>query len=254
MNAYDIIDRLPYEMAARLQSDPFFADIPVVVMEAGNVNLEMKRRAALTEEKSGKRGAAVVVLQLVADDMNPHLQLGPMKYYPAFQVLENVELNNDDAGTKKSHRKIARRIRDLFKTTGFVGLVEDLRPAKPCIEPVDMSEIGELIRASQVNFECLEIPLQSITVVQPPVCTVVNNTQIELTCPTAGAEIWFTLDESFPYPGDKTVYDGSTSQRYAAPINITPPGITLRACGYLPGSEDSIPSWIIRKSIVTEPV
>lgn len=83
MNTYDIIDRLPFEFAARLRSDPFLLDVPVVVAEEGNINLEMARRQAITEEKHGKRGAAIIVLQLVADDLNPGLQLGPMKFYPA---------------------------------------------------------------------------------------------------------------------------------------------------------------------------
>jgi hypothetical protein len=250
MHSYDIIDRLPYEIAARIASDPFFVDIPVIVAEAGNVALEMERRQAVTEEKSGKRGAAVIVLQLVADDPNPNLQLGPMKFYPAIQVIEQVEMNNDDCGTKKSHRKIARRIRDTLKTTGFVGLIADLRPGKPCIEPTDLSEIGALLKGSQVNFECLEIPQEQITVVQPPTYSSDANGKLLIACATVGAEIWFTTDDSYPYPGDADSFPGSTSQPYTGPVTMTSPQTIVRACAYLPTSTDAIASWVNRQTII----
>src|SRR5579859_5977585 len=122
MNVTDILDRLPFELAARLESDPFFVDIPVVVAVKGNVAQEFQRKQAVIEEKSGKRGVCVVVLQIVADDIYEGLAAGPMKLKPAFQVIENVEMNNDDSGTGKSARKVARHIIKNIKLAGFRGI------------------------------------------------------------------------------------------------------------------------------------
>jgi hypothetical protein len=236
METLDIIDRLPFELAARLECDPFFRDIPVVVAEAGNIKLEMERKQAVTTEKSGKRGVAVIVLQIVAEDPFKNIQFAPMQLNPAFQVVENVEMNNDDDGTKKSHRKVARRIRDVIKHCVFAGLVQDMKAGKPCIEPVDLSDIGKTIKASQVNFECLEVSGEAQTLVQMPIFTGDangGNPQLTIASATPGAAIWFTTDDKFPYNGDKDIFPGSTAQLYTGPIPIPAEGFVVRACTYL---------------------
>ncbi len=239
MDAIDIIDRLPFELAARLECDPFFADIPVIVAEAGNIRLEMERKQAIVTEKAGKRGVAVIVLQLVADDMSKNLQFGPMILYPSFQVIENVELNNDDAGVKKSHRKIARRIRDVIKNCNMRGLVQDMKAGKPCIEPTDLTDLSPALKGSQVNFECLEVSTQDQVQVQEPTFVGVMNDnvpQLVISCATPGAAIWFTTDDTFPYNGDKATFPGSTAQLYTGPVNISEDGFIVRACAYLDGA------------------
>ncbi len=134
----DIIDRLPYEFKARLEADEFFCDIPVVVAEDGNLKSEMEKRQAVLTTKTTKRGVAVIVLQVVADDNFPNLRFGPMTLRPAFQVVEQLEFNRDENRTKKSARKVARRIRDVIKGAGLQGLVLDLQADSPCIEPVNL--------------------------------------------------------------------------------------------------------------------
>ena len=235
METLDIIDRLPFELAARLETDPFFADIPVVVAEAGNIQLEMERKSAVTTEKSGRHGVAVIVLQIVADDPFKNLLFAPMQLNPAFQVVENVELNNDENGTKKSHRKVARRIRDVIKNCVFAGLVQDMKAGSPCIEPVDLSDLGKTIKASQVNFECLEVLGETQTLVAMPQFSrpADGTPQFEIACATADAAIWYTLDDTFPYNGDADTFPGSTAQRYTGPISIPAAGFIVRAGAYL---------------------
>jgi hypothetical protein len=243
MLAIEIIDKLPGELAARLQSDPFFTDIAVVVAEKGNVAAEFARQQAVITETSGKRGVAVIVLQILANDYSNNLQFGPMILKPAFQVVENVELNNDDNGTKKSARKVARKIRDVIKNCNLMGLVQDMRAGTPCIEPVDL---GDAYVANQVNFECLEVSQENLTQVQMPSFTAATN-QLILSTATAGAAIWFTTDDSFPYPGDNGSYPGSTSQLYTGPVNLAAGSIVIRACAYLDGS---IASGVNRATII----
>ncbi len=239
MDATDILDRLPYELAARLECDPFFVDIPVIVAEAGNIRLEMERKQAAITEKNNKRGVAVIVLQLVADDYSKNLQFGPMIIYPAFQVVENVELNHDDFGTGKSHRKVARKIRDIIKNGNLMGLVQDMKAGKPCIEPTDLTELGELLKGCQVNFECLEVSTEQQTQVQMPIFTGITTNgvpQVLLTSATAGASIWYTIDDSYPNNGTADTFPGSTAQLYNGAINIPAGGFTVRAGAYMDGA------------------
>lgn len=252
MKAIDIIDKLPGEFAARLQCDPFFADIVVVVAEKGNVALEFARQQAVIAERNGKNGVAVVVLQLSADDFSPNLSFGPMTLRPAFQVVENVELNNGDAGTGKSARKVARKIRDVIKGFNVMGHVQDMRAGKPCIEPVDLKDMGDGVVGYQVNFECLEVSHEDLRQVQMPAFVAGNDPQsptFELTCGTPGADIWYTTDDSFPFPGDASAYPGSTATLYSAAVSFSG-SVLVRAAAYLDGQ---IASGIARATLVVIP-
>jgi hypothetical protein len=237
INAIDVIDLLPFELAARLECDDFFADIPVVVAEKGNIAAELARKQAVITEKGGKRGVAVIVLQIIADDEYQSPAFGPMRLKPAFQVVENVELNNDENGTKKSCRKVARRIRDVVKPLRLVGLTTDFQTDKPCIEPVPLAkELGDSIVANQVNFLCYECDSEPISQVSMPQFFGAGGSdpQLEVTCETAGADIWYTLDDSYPVP--TTINPDSTATLYAGQIPIPAAGFTVRAGAFLTGS------------------
>ena len=238
MNNTDIIDRLPLELGNILTTDAFFANIPIVVAEKGNIAAEYARAQAVITEASGKRGVAVIVLQVVADDMSNNLQFGPMILKPAFQVVENVELNNDPSGIGLSARKVARKIRDVIKTQNLIGLVSNMTTGKPCIEPVEIKDLDTSTISYQVNFECLEVGLEQMTAVQMPVIAMgTNPPQFTLTSATPGAQIWYTLDDTFPFNGSNAVYPASTAQLYVSgnPVNIPTGGCTLRARAYLIG-------------------
>ena len=254
MKTTDIIDLLPTEFANRLMCDPFFSEIPVVVAEKGNIALELEKLQAVVSGKTGKRGVAVIVLQMVAEDLSNNLTFGPMKLRPSFQVVENVEMNHDEAGTGKSARKVARRIRDVMKNANLIGLVRDMRTATPCIEPVDLTEIAANIVGYQVNFECLEVSVEQLTQVELPVLTgdVVDGLPVfKLSSPTDGAEIWYTTDDTFPFNGTADQYPGSTAQRYTGPVPFTD-SVLVRACAYVSG-ETNIATGIIRSTVAAQP-
>ncbi|MDB6108331.1 MAG: hypothetical protein JWR69_81 [Pedosphaera sp.] len=239
----DVMDLLPGELAARLEADAFFADIPVTVVEKGNLKAEMARREALNIAKvDGKRGAAVLVLQIVADDDYPNLTGGPLTLKPAFHVIENVEMNNDERGTKKSARRIARRIINVLKNFGMHGLVKPLSADKPAIEPFSPDDLGKNMVGYQVNMKCLEGAQETINVVQPPVIAAAATAtpQFTLTCPTPNAVIYYTLDDSYPSANNDQALP------YTDPVDIPAAGVTVRACAYFP---DWIASWVIRAEI-----
>jgi hypothetical protein len=245
MQNYDIIDRLPCELANCLLTDSFFQLIPVVVAEKGNLSKSIEESQAVINAKSGKRGVAVIVLQVIADDVSNDLQFGPMLLRPAFQVIENVELNHDDQGIKKSARQVARRIRDAIKNQNMTGLIGNMQTGKPCIEPAELKDadgksISENLVSYQVNFECMELGLVQMTAVQIPSILAAAPTQTlpaqcALASGTPGAAIWYTTDDSFPFNGDKTVYPQSTATLYTGPVNIPQGGCWLRARAYVDG-------------------
>jgi hypothetical protein len=227
---------MPYELAARLESDPFFSDIPVVVFEEGNIKTEMDRKQALVTTKTGKRGVAVIVLQVVADDTYPDVMFNPLLLHPAFQVVELVELNRDPNGTGKSARKVARRIRDLMKIFGMQGIAKTIIPDEPCIEPVKLAdELGKSVKAYQVNFHCLEDHDELLNQCQRPTFTIdAEAGQVTIVSATAGAEIYYTLDDSYPSKANPraVLYNGPVDIPDAA-------GVVLRACAYPTGTTNA---------------
>lgn len=227
----DVIERLPRELAARLESDEFFSDIPVVVADEGNVEAAIKKRQAAITTKNGKIGVAVVVLQIVGDDEDDNVAFGPFSLRPAFQVVENRELNLGVNGTGKSARKIARRIALVIKPLRLSGMTTDFVLDKPGIEPVKIEGQANLI-AYQVNFKTLEADSEQLEQVDMPRFAIVGET-LTLVSGTAGVEIWYTVDDTYP---DWNVANNeeSTSKFYSDPIAIVE-GMVVRACGYQAG-------------------
>lgn len=232
MTSLEIIDRIPYELAARLEADPYFVDIPVVVAEEGNVFEEIKRRQAVMTEKCGKRGVAVVIPQVIGDDEYPEVALGPLLLRPAFEVVELVTLNRDPNGTGKSARQVARRIRDVIKPLALPGLLTDMVPEKPCIEPVAaVPEMGTNVVAYRVNFRAFEAEATTPSVAAMPLLSEAAG-QLVLATATADAAIWYTLDDSYPAP------NYGESQLYSGPLTLAAGTWILRCGAYLAGATD----------------
>lgn len=242
-----IVDRLPYELMARLEADAYFCDIPVVVAEQGNVRKMLEAKQAVMKTKTGKWGAAVIVLQIPEEEFRPNLQFGPMLLHPELQVIEIVDQNQSAAGTGKSYRQIGRRIVRNLKGVIIEGLTKQIATRKPAIEPVSLADMyGQAARGVQVNLECLEASSDGGQQVALPTLTPFAGAgpQVQITCATPGAVIYFTTDDSYPQPAGAS--PKSTAQVYSSPINIPAGGFVLRACAYADGM---VASSVPRKTI-----
>lgn len=229
--AIDVIDLLPTEIEAILESDSYFSDITVVVAERGNVVAEMQAKQAVITAKTGKRGVSVVIPQLEARDPNLGGSYGPMQLQPAVQVYEIVEVNNGAGGTGKSARTIARRIRDILTNARAAGLFKALRPDENFLVPLNLKEANLI--GYQCNFVCLEDDGEAISKVQPlptflPASGATPQT-VTITAPS-GSSVYYTTDGSHPWTGNPT------ATLYTAPITLATGPVILRARAFLTGS------------------
>lgn len=223
--AIDVITRLPFELEAMLEADPFFSDIPVVVADRGNVEEEIKKKRIAISSKGGKTGVGVIILPLVADDEDPNIPSGPMDLRPAFQVFEQREINRlPSTGTGKSSIRIARKIRNVIKGRQLIGIVGSLNPDKPCIEPVTFEGKKDLV-GHQVNFICKEADSEIVQRCLIPVFSRVGD-NITIASQTDGAQIYYTTDDSFPWSGN------TNATLYTGAVAIPAEGLTLRACAF----------------------
>lgn len=240
----DVIEFLPLEFASWLECHSFFSNIPVVVLEVGNIATELAAKQSVMTIKNGKRGAAVVIPQLLADDLYPNLAFGPMKLRPAFFVYEVPELNHDANGTLKSARRIAREIVKVVKPLRLIGLATDMVPDSPAIEPLNIPKVeGEKkFVGYQVNFTCEEADDEPLSQVATPLFekNPLDSTQLVMTCDTPGAQIWFTTDDTLPVPTDKK--PSSTATLYSTPVQVPEFGFTVRALAVKEGAVASSPN------------
>lgn len=245
MKAIDVIDLLPGQLAARLEADDFFSDIPVIVADNGNVKSELERKQAAITAKGGKRGVAVVVLPIAADDDLNEVAFGPLLLRASFQVVEAVEINQGSGGTGKSARRVARKLRDIIKPLRMAGLTSEFVPDAPFLEPLNLAaDLGASAVGYQVNFKCYEADDEEILQVAIPVFSPAEaaSPQFVLSSATPDAEIWYTTDDSYPAPGR------AGSVQYTAPVDIADT-VTVRACAYKSGC---IASQVARKTLTVE--
>lgn len=242
VKAIDVIDRLPLELQGWIESHQYFCDIPVVVFDKGNVEKELATKTSVITSKGGKKGVAVVIMPVIADDEEAELVFGPMTLRIGVQVVEQVELNNGPYGTGKSARKVARKLRDVIKPCRFVGLTTDFVTEKNCITPVDMGkQLADLVRGYMFTCYTWEADDEELNQVAMPQFSKVEDSgpRLKMECATPGAQIWYSLDDSLPGP------NRPGSLLYAAPIAITDDAV-LRAAAFL---EPSIGSFVHRVPI-----
>ncbi len=258
ISSLDVVDRLPLEQVARLESDPFFIDIPIIVFEEGVVLTEMQKKQAVVTTKSGHRGAAVIIPQMILSDPYNDLQFGPCLIRPAFHALEIPELNRDPNGTGKSARRIARRIYQSFKIFGIQGLVKTFIPDEPFMVPLRLSgEETKAMRGYEINFHCLEDDGEKLSMCQRPTFLVTD--QLEILSATANAEIYYTLDGTYPSKANPNAH------LYASPVDIPDlPEVIVRACAYPAGTTNAgnggepidpdllsiLPSWVTQRNLI----
>ena len=237
LQAQDVLEVLPYELAARLAADDYFTDITVVVAREGDVRSEAEKLQAYLQAKNGKRGIAVIVLQVDAEDPYPELEIGPLKLMVTFQVIEQVELNRGKEGTGKSARQVARRVQLVTKTAQFPGLVESLLcPTRSIYEVSPPKETRNVVML-HVDFECYEAdfrnPVKQVSSIG--VDQVSQPGYFILSCSTPGATIVYTLDGSSPVLLTPDGSQNPGAQVYSEPVAIPNTFPAFRACGYLKG-------------------
>lgn len=220
-----LLTELQRDIAARLEADEICGRVRVVTERRGDVLAEINRALATVNARSGLKGLALVVLQIEGDDTAPDYPVPVLEVRPVVRVLEEPNANKSgdlDALT------LAYRVALLFKLWTCHGKTSPFTGAEPMI--VGVEDILAPL-AYDVRFVARQKNVQNNRKAATPVITPSSGAPpqtVALACATVGAEIWYTLDGSYPVPGQA----GSTE--YSAPIDIDYP-LTLRAVAYLSG-------------------
>jgi hypothetical protein len=215
---------------ARLENEPFFADIKVMLRRDGVTADDVAREIGPNQKKAGKTGACAIVLMpvfLKPEGESP----GPvLRTRLSVQVIESRQFNNlASVGTRKSAEQIATNVLNLLHLYTPFHIGQTLTAGENPLTPVDIEDNADWV-SYRADLE-LHIGLTRTDKVANPDVSIALGL-ITLTCATPGAAIYYTLDQSYPGAAN------SNAVLYAGPFD---PGAAtvLRAVAY---KSDSIPS------------
>jgi len=213
-DADKLLDQLQEDIAGRMQADAFFSDIPVLVMQKGMIESDIENALLTFNEKSGKRGTVAVVMPLAVETPDDDAHAVRMVLLPIVTIYETPQFNRDteSGGTGKKLYQVVLRVLRLFHkwNPGTAGTFSMAKRAAVAFDaPAGSNGINCFFRS--------RADLDKAAKVQPVKITG-DASAVTLTCNTAGASIYYTLD-------------GTDLETLPAPIAVDA-GTLLRAAAY----------------------
>lgn len=206
-----LLDQLETEIAQRLESLPFFANITVHADPQKNIVAEI-------ETKIAKLKTLIAPLVSAADDNNP--SMGSGVYFDDIQITVGVFQHPLLKGSDPTPRTICEAIHAGLKGWTPASLNSPIVPTKPGIQQI----ADRTLNIWNTNFQTkggLVSELPKIYAVESSV----TGGNVTLTCDTAGAAIFFTTDNSTPSPRNGTLYTAAFASS----------GETVKARAFLAG-------------------
>jgi hypothetical protein len=218
--------RLQSDLYEALLSEPLLSTINVVLYRKLRLESVINLDAIYLTPRNGKAGCGILVEMPSLRVLHPGVSGPPGSLEISCAILEEPNLNFAvPAGSFQSAESVSRLVLDsshLWSDAG-IGVMSASREA---IQPVE--DFGPGLVAYRVRWALQETKTQ-IPRAAAPAASVDPDTQLlTVSCGTAGAQICYTLDHSFPGPGNPLALF------YAAPVPAPPAGTLLRAAAYAP--------------------
>lgn len=209
---------------ARLQADATFAAVPVLLQRKGVTESDIEIALGTLNAKSGLAGALAVVLMPTLEPDSPDAPGPRYRVVLSVQVIEQPLINLGDSGTGQTAEQLAERVRQLLHHASFG------RGGSWAFSGMDPLEQGEGKISYAVKFSRLAGDASGDRLVPPGLALAAGI--VTATHADAVAALWYTLDGSYPWPGN------STATLYTAPVALSAP-TTLRAAAYRTGYQAS---------------
>jgi len=221
----DYLDRIQADTAGILAGVPKLALATHLVDDEGDIEAGVLRKLATLDDKTGKRGLAIIVLMPEVVEADENLPGPQMEVSQEVQVIEQVLLNRDaTSGTRIRSATAALRVLSALHMhtvgnfTWYAG--------RNAIKPLPMDRKGFVSHSVEVRLR-LSVPVPA----KPQAVSMTNEAGVmTLSCATPGASIYYSLDGSLPGPAN------GTAVLYSVPIVLEPipVGTLLRTAAYAP--------------------
>lgn len=209
-----------------LAGTEYLAEVPMLLLR--KENLENKLYNALkvlaVTPDGRKPGACVVVLMPTADVADPNLSGPQMEVTFTIRIMENPTINLSDGGTGKSAEALALFTLRALHGLAISGQLSTLYGDNAALRPAEEKDL--VAYDVQLKARLGQNPEAKCA----PVALAAGAGTFTATCATAGADIYYTTDGTFPFKAPvfnlatmASLYTGATA--YAS-------GDTIRSVAY----------------------
>jgi len=212
------VANMQQEIADRLSSDDYFSDVTVLTERTADLENEINRALKVITAKDGKIGVAVVVGRLEARSNNADVP-GPHFDKATNDVIafENPLFNGGANGTGKAAVDICVTASQILHHYYAAGIGQTL-----IARTVDPEEAPEGATAYRLR---VETPLDNQILSKVVACTIAPAggavpQDVTLTCPTDGASIYYTLDDTYPNSTNGVLYSAPFTVSVAATLRV----------------------------------
>lgn len=229
------------DMAARLSVDEVTGLVTVFAQRKGITENDIQTRLGALNSAGGQVGLVLIVLmpKLIPQEANTP---APM-YYSRYtvQVIDWPAVRRQPVGgIEISAESMAERVRQILHAASF-GRGQSLYfDGLDPIALADPNQISYLIHFKKVGADD-RIPKVANVLLIPQTGDFPQT--VTITCPTAGAAIWYTTDGSYPSSLNPT------ATLYSGPIAVSA-ALTVRAAAQLAGRQPGDPA----QGVYTAPI
>jgi Chitobiase/beta-hexosaminidase C-terminal domain len=211
-----ILYSVQQEIADRLLADPFFATIPVLVEQPRDLSFELQASAA----SAGTWGVVLVPQAQVTAPNAPGPIFDPVEFAVRFRANTPVAAGPGPLEVAETALALLHLYKPATVNEVLVAAPDALRRV---IEP---NVVTYEIRVRTQACAAFAVPQVAAPVASSSGS--VSPQTVSLTCATAGAAVFYTLDGSAPVPR------GPTAVLYSAPFEVNA-ACTLRTRAWLAG-------------------
>lgn len=194
------MDPLEYAQAmfaGRLAADPYFADVAVLLEQKGVTEADIDQALAVLNPQGGKLGTCIVVLMPTLKPDNTNAPSPTYRIEIIVQVIDMPLIALGEQGNGKSAAQIAQRVRQLLHLYGTgERSVWTFAGQEPITQDPGRNSYGVAFARQSGDPHLPKVPNVQVD------ASGTGPVTISLSCADAAAEIWYTLDSSYPWPGN----------------------------------------------------
>lgn len=214
MTPDDLLLSTKRDVHHRLLGDEFFANVPILLDDEGDLTRRGEVEAGPRNVRNGKTGACVVVAGVAVVQVEQTGTPTPiMTLAVEIEILEDVLINAGQDGTLRNAGVIAARLVQTLHMSHYDHRFSGLRLADTGgIRELLADEAG--VRGFVMRFTASSAMFEAVDTVASVAVAVASNLAT-MSCATSGASIYYTLDGTYPGSGNPD------ARLYAAPVAVT---------------------------------